>query len=87
LPRGLLYSPNLPIYLRRAWLRPLAHPTAMHPHWSQVTQDFAAWAQSKNLQINTWTVDDPVEARRLAALGVNAMITNQPDVILRALKT
>ena len=86
LPRGLLYAPQLPIYLRRAWLRPIARPTAMHPHWSQVTRDFATWAQNKNLQINTWTVDDPAEAQRLAALGVNAIITNKPDVILQALK-
>jgi len=86
LPRGLLYAPQLPIYLRRAWLRPLARPTAMHPHWSQVTPAMALWAQSKNLQVNTWTVDEPDEARRLASLGVNAIITNKPDVILQALK-
>ncbi|MBI5305082.1 MAG: glycerophosphodiester phosphodiesterase [Chloroflexi bacterium] len=81
LPRGLLYAPQLPIYLRRAWLRPLARPTAMHPHWSQVTRQFATWAQHKGLQINTWTVDEPAEMQRLIALGVNAIITNKPDVL------
>lgn len=81
LPRGLLYANDLPIYLRRAWLRPLAHPNAMHPHYSMITPAFAAWAKDKGYQINTWTVNEPADAQRLIALGVNAIITNVPDVM------
>jgi glycerophosphoryl diester phosphodiesterase len=81
LPRGLLYANDLPIYLRRAWLRPLAHPTAMHPHYSMITPAFAAWAKDQGYQINTWTVNEPADAQRLIALGVNAIITNVPDVM------
>jgi glycerophosphoryl diester phosphodiesterase len=80
-PRGLLYRPNLPIYLRRAWLRPLAHPTAMHPHSSMVTREFVAWAHAKGYQVNTWTIDDPEEMKRLIELGVDAIMTNKPDVL------
>ena len=29
--RGLLYTDSLPIYLRRAWFRPLVRPAALHP--------------------------------------------------------
>lgn len=32
-----------------------------------------------------WTVNDPVEARRLAGLGADSIITDLPDVILGAL--
>ena len=81
IPRGLLYRPNLPIYLRRAWLRPLAHPTAMHPQYSMITRAFVAWAHAKGYKVNTWTVDDPDEMKRLIALGVDAMMTNKPDVL------
>lgn len=81
LPRGLLYAPNLPLYLRRAWLRPLARVTAMHPHCSMVDARFVAWAKGKGLEINTWTTDDPAEMKRLVDLGVDAIMTNQPDVL------
>lgn len=84
LPRGLLYAPNLPIYLRRAWLRPLARATAMHPHFTMIDEKFVAWAKSKRFKINTWTVDDPVEMKRLRDLGVDAIITNTPDVLRQA---
>lgn len=81
LPRGLLYAPNLPIYLRRAWLRPFTHATAMHPHFTMIDKKFVAWAKSKRYKINTWTVDDPGEMKRLCDLGVDAIITNKPDVL------
>lgn len=81
LPRGLLYAPNLPLYLRRAWLRPLARATAMHPHCSMVDAKFVAWAKGKGLEINTWTTDDPAEMKRLCDLGVDAIMTNKPDIL------
>ncbi len=81
LPRGLLYAPHLPLYLRRAWLRPLARATALHPHCSMVDAQFVAWAKSKGLRITTWTTDDPAEMKRLCDLGVNAIMTNKPDVL------
>ncbi len=81
LPRGLLYAPRLPIYLRRAWLRPFVRPTALHPHFSMVTREFVVWAHQHGYQVNTWTVDDPQVAQRLSEWGVDAIITNTPDVI------
>jgi len=81
LPRGLLYAPDLPLYLRRAWLRPLARATAMHPHCSMIDARFVAWAKGKGLKINTWTTDDPAEMKRLCDLGVDAIITNKPDIL------
>jgi glycerophosphoryl diester phosphodiesterase len=81
LPRGLLYANNLPLYLRRAWLRPIAKPTAMHPHCSMIDDKYVAWARSKGYKINTWTTDDPVEMQRLMNLGVDAIMTNKPDVL------
>lgn len=81
LPRGLLYAPRLPIFLRRAWLRPLVRPTALHPHFSMVTREFVAWAHQRGYQVNTWTVDEPDVARRLIEWGVDGIITNKPDVL------
>lgn len=86
LPRGLLYDSTMPLHLRKAWLRFWADPLAMHPEVTMIDAAYMHWARQKKLQVNTWTVDDPAEARRLAELGIHAIITNKPDVIRDALK-
>jgi glycerophosphoryl diester phosphodiesterase len=85
LVRGLLYDSSLPFYLPQSWLRFWSDPRALHPEHSLVTERFVKWARKKKYHINTWTVDDPDEARRLAQLGVNAIITNVPDIIRDAI--
>jgi glycerophosphoryl diester phosphodiesterase len=82
---GLLYSQDEPIYLRRAWLRVLVGPSALHPEHTLINPAYMDWARRKRLEVNTWTVDEPEEARRLTGLGVTALITNRPDVVKQAL--
>lgn len=86
IPRGLLYDATMALPLRKAWLRFWAAPQAMHPEAPMIDAAYMNWARRKNLQVNTWTVDDPADAQRLAELGVHAIITNKPDVIREALK-
>ncbi|HEY7134625.1 MAG TPA: glycerophosphodiester phosphodiesterase [Acidimicrobiia bacterium] len=45
-----------------------------------------AVAHDAGLRVHVWTVDDPDELRVLAAAGVDAVITNVPDVARRALR-
>lgn len=85
-PRGLLYCSDMPIYLRERWFQFLTAPQALHPEYPLINARFMENARAKKLQVNTWTVDDPDQARRLAELGVHAIITNKPDVIREALK-
>jgi len=58
---------------------------AVHPHHLLVDERLVALAHDAGLQVNTWTCDDPDRIRELAAMGVDAVITNVPDVALRAL--
>ncbi len=81
LATGIIYSPSLPLPLRRAWLRPMVHPVALHPHHSQVDARYVAWAHARGYRVHTWTVDDPAEMRRLINLEVDAIITNRPNVL------
>ncbi|MFL5262157.1 MAG: glycerophosphodiester phosphodiesterase [Anaeromyxobacteraceae bacterium] len=84
-PAGLLFSAERG-WRARAWAGiAIARPTAVHPHHRLVTAEHAAAWAHRGLAVNTWTVDDPVEARRLAALGVAALITNRPAAVLEAL--
>lgn len=58
---------------------------AVHPHHAFVNDDFVARAHAVGLKVNTWTCDDPDRIRWLADLGCDAVVTNVPDVALRAL--
>jgi len=47
--------------------------------------DWAGAAHEAGLLLVGWTVDDPGEACRLAAAGIDGLITNRPDAVLSAL--
>ncbi|MFQ5341913.1 MAG: glycerophosphodiester phosphodiesterase [Anaerolineae bacterium] len=83
---GLLYAEDWPIYLRRAWLRPLVRPAALHPHHTMIDKAYMQWARSKGYAVNTWTVNEVEEARRLAGLGIDALISDVPDRLMAALR-
>ena len=54
----------------------------LHPHHSLVDEEFVARARAAGFGINVWTVDDPVEARRVMALDIDGMMTNRPDLLI-----
>lgn len=78
---GLLYAPDLPLFLSRAWLAPLFPHEARHPEHIMVDARYMRWARRHGYRVNAWTVDDPDEMRRLIGLGVSGIITNVPDVL------
>jgi len=86
IPVGLLYAPDLSLPLRRAWLAPLVPHEARHPEHTMVDARYVAWARRRGYRVNTWTVNDPDEMRRLIGLGVDGIITNVPDVLRDALE-
>ena len=81
IPAGLLYEEDLSIYLRRAWLAPFIPHEARHPSFPMVTEASVEWCHTRGLRVNTWTVDEPAEMRRLIALGVDGIITDRPDLL------
>ncbi len=86
LPTGLLYAGDLPIFLRRAWLRPLVRPDALHPRYTMVNDAYLGWARSKGYHVNVWTVDQPLDLERLIEQKVDVIITNRPDVLATMIK-
>lgn len=79
---GMLYDDEMPAFFRFIWAGPPIRPEAQHPDHHLVDADYMSWARSLGAQVNTWTVNDPVEAKRLAALGVTTLITDVPDVLI-----
>jgi glycerophosphoryl diester phosphodiesterase len=84
IPLGLLYAPDEPPGLNRGWPRLLLRLAALHPYHEQVTAKLMQQTHGRGQQVNTWTVNEPDEMRRLVGLGVDSIITDRPDV-LRAL--
>jgi glycerophosphoryl diester phosphodiesterase len=85
-PVGLLFDAGTPGRLA-TWLgMRLLGASAVHPGRREVTAARAAAWRARGLDVNVWTVDDPDEARRLAALGARAIITNVPARIREALR-
>jgi glycerophosphoryl diester phosphodiesterase len=84
---GLLYAPDLPIVLRRAWLAPLiAHLDARHPHHSQVNQKLVEQWHARGQRVNVWTVNDADTLRAMAQAGVDGIIGDDPVMLCRALE-
>jgi glycerophosphoryl diester phosphodiesterase len=81
IPTGLLYAPDQPRYLRDRWLGPLVRPNALHPRWDMLDQESVAAAQRQGLKVIPWTCNDADTVLRLAGWGVDAIITDRPDLL------
>jgi glycerophosphoryl diester phosphodiesterase len=81
--------------LYRSWCRwpvsRVAYDGYQIPEWSGRTHVVSPWfvecAQRAGLGVQVWTVDGEADARRLLAWGVNALITDRPDIIVPLAKT
>ncbi|MCU0914454.1 MAG: glycerophosphodiester phosphodiesterase [Planctomycetes bacterium] len=50
-------------------------------HWSGLTRHFSRAVKEAGLALYLWTVDDPAEAVRFQAMGVDGITTNRPGWI------
>ncbi len=81
-PIGYLYSPD---YNFSEQMEGFPHE-ARHPQDQMIDAAYMDWAKSQNYRVNTWTVNDPARAVTLRNLGVDAIITDKPDVIIEAVR-
>ncbi|MDQ5808543.1 MAG: glycerophosphodiester phosphodiesterase [Actinomycetota bacterium] len=61
-----------------------AFARAVCVHHPRVDERFVAEARARSLAVLPWTIDDAPEAERMLALGVDAIVTNAPDVVRAA---
>src|SRR5262249_27316902 len=86
LRRGPLLDPDPPLDVQsRGADSPRVANFSVHPASEQTTAERVKAWQARGRQIAVWTVDDPVEAKRLRDLGVGYCITNRPGALRRAL--
>ena len=79
---GYLFDEQLPLFLHNALLAPFFDLQAFHPHHTVIEKEGMEWAKTHGLAVNAWTVNEVEEAKRLATLGVNAIITDVPDKLM-----
>ena len=67
--------------------RAVAHGhSIVHPGRRTVDETYVQMAHERGLEINVWTVDEPAQMRELAAMGVDGIVTNVPDIALEVLR-
>lgn len=84
LPCGLLFGREQLKYRPLAVARAFGF-FALHPERSLVTAALVDAAHARGQRVNVWTVNEATEARALAALGVDALITDRPGELRAAL--
>ena len=76
--------------LYRSWIRwpvsRVAYGGYQIPEWAGTTRVVSPWfvtcAHRAGLGVQVWTVDTEADARRLLDWGVDALITDRPDIIV-----
>jgi glycerophosphoryl diester phosphodiesterase len=71
--------------LRRAWLAFLAPHQARHLSFRMIDERTVSWCRRRGLAVVAWTVNDLQEAERLIRLRVDALITDDPALLVRFL--
>jgi glycerophosphoryl diester phosphodiesterase len=64
----------------RGMLRPLPNTGATLYH-RMITPRVVTLTRTLGIDLYTWTIDDPAEMRRLAAIGVDGITSNRPDLL------
>lgn len=80
---ALLTAADLPGWMRSRPTLWFSRADSIHPEHPMVDAAYMAWARGRGMAVRPWTVNEEAEMRRLIALGVDALITDLPDVALR----
>ena len=59
---------------------------ALHPHETLVDRAMREATRKAAIELNVWTVNDPLRVSELMDLGVDGLITDVPDEVLRILE-
>jgi glycerophosphoryl diester phosphodiesterase len=69
---------NPDLLIKNINLVPVAQLDGISLSWNIITKEVATEARKLNLELFSWTVDNPDEAKRLISLGVKGITTNRP---------
>jgi len=59
------------------------HPDAINPKYTLVTKEMVTQAHALGLQVNVYTVNDPLSMKQMIKFKVDSIITNFPDMLIK----
>lgn len=80
-PMGFLFHRTQVMPLRQGWPARALPVVAVHPDAALIDAVAMRRWRRRGLSVHAWTVDSPYEVDALCALGVDAIITNQPGAV------
>ena len=80
-PRGILYSHDMPLVLREIWLAPFVPHEFRHPDLTYITPEFVQKLKAQGKRVNVWTVNDRADIARVAQAGVAGIIGDSPETM------
>lgn len=85
-PIGLLALPGRPGWWARSWLGRMIVPyEALHPEIHDVTTALIESTHRRGYRLNVYTVNQPEDMRRLFAMGVDGIFTDDPRLARKVL--
>lgn len=73
---ALVFAGDQSLPFRRGWVGSWVGASLVHPQHTLCTKESVHRWHTAGLPVNTWTVDDEAELKRLAALGVDGVFAN-----------
>lgn len=79
-PIGLLHFPVLPWKGYLDYFQKKLSPEVIHPYHKSVNENYISYAREKGCRVITWTLKEEKDMRDVIAAGVDAVITDYPDI-------
>lgn len=79
---GLLYLPDGPVVAQSDRFAGFLHVDAIHPYEKLVKREKIEAAHKRRVKINTWTVIDKKRISSLKEMGVDAIVGDNPAILL-----
>jgi glycerophosphoryl diester phosphodiesterase len=79
---ALLVAHDLPGWMRWDLTRRYSRADGIHCEVLMADAAYISWVRKARLPVRIWTVNDEAEMRRMTALGVDAVITDVPELMI-----
>lgn len=74
-------------WIGRGWIGRLAAPGMVHPYRDDISPEYIAGEHHHGRRIHAWTVNSPQEAHAFLLMGVDGLISDDPQTVLRVMES